>query len=341
MTKVGVIGLGRQGMLHLLNCFKIDDVKVVAVADPSKKALKKAESLGVDKLYSDYHDLFSHSSDLDAVILSLPNSLHFESIKLALENGLNVFAEKPMATSVDECREIVKSVDKSSRKFMVGHVMRFVDSIVKMKEILDEGQIGELEVATIEEIINGPFSHPRVPAPVSDWWFDPKISGGGALLDIGYHMIDLFRYFAGDSNVEFSSLNHRFNMRVEDGAIVMLKSSKGSAKGIINVGWYEQTTFPKFNFRTLLHGTAGYLSSDDFTPRNIYTNAVKESVKNIGRRVSGRKIHYLSYTYHYESFYKELASFFNCLENDSCPPVSAIDGLRAIEIIQDAYKKSN
>jgi len=58
MINVGVIGLGRMGMLHLTDCMKIDDVKVVAVADSSKKALKKAKSFGVKRLYSDYHDLF-------------------------------------------------------------------------------------------------------------------------------------------------------------------------------------------------------------------------------------------------------------------------------------------
>jgi len=97
MIRVGVIGLGRMGMLHLMSCRKIDGVQVVGVADSSKKSLAKAKALGVDKAYVDYHELLERPSDLDAVILSLPNFMHFESVKLALENGLNVFAEKPLA----------------------------------------------------------------------------------------------------------------------------------------------------------------------------------------------------------------------------------------------------
>ena len=341
MIKVGVIGLGRMGMLHLMSCMKIENVEVVGVADSSKKNLNKAKLVGVNRVYSDYHELLNHASELDAVILSLPNFMHFESIKLALEAGLNVFAEKPLATSIEDCREIVKLASNSGRKVMVGHVMRFEEAIQTMKKRLEDGLIGDLEVATIEEIINGPFAHPRVPAPVSDWWFDPKKSGGGALLDIGYHMLDLYRFFAGESEVAYSYLNHRMNLAVEDGAIVVLQSQGSQAKGIVNVGWYQQTIFPKYNFRTLLHGTAGYLSSDDFIPKNLYRWAVKEGTKNILRRVARRKIRFLSYTYHYEAFYKELANFFDCIKHDMTPTVTTIDGLKTVELIQAAYTKGN
>jgi len=338
MIKVGVIGLGRMGMLHLMNATKIENVKVVAAADSSKKALKKAKLLGVNELFEDYHKLLNGASNMDAVIISLPNFLHLESIKLALEEGLNVFVEKPLANTVEECEEIAKLVKKSSRRLMVGHCLRFLEVIEKMKENLDRGLIGRLEVATLEEVINGPFAHPRVPAPVSDWWFDPKKSGGGALLDIGYHMIDLFRFFAGDAEVVFSSLDHKFSLPVEDGAILILRSNEGAAKGIVNIGWYQQTIFPEYNFRAILHGNAGFLSSDYLVPRNLYLHATKEGVKNFFRKVFGKKVRYLSYTYYYEPFYRELEHFFDCIKRDVDPLVSVEDGLKTVELIQQAYK---
>jgi len=342
MTRVGIIGLGRMGMLHLMNCQKIETVKVVAAADSSKKALNKAKAAGVDKLYKDYHELLNHASDIDAVVISLPNFLHFESVQLALEAEVNVFVEKPMARNVQECREIVRLVEKSGRKFMVGHVMHFEDGIRKMKEKADKGFIGSLEVVTAEEVINGPFSHPRVPAPIADWWFDPAKSGGGALIDIGYHLIDLFRFFVGaDCDVIFSSLKHKFNLPVEDSAIVVLCSSPSSVRGIINVGWYQKAVYPQLDFHLVLHGNAGYLSADDFRPRNLYLHAIKEGTKNLLRRLSGRKIRPLSYSYYYEAFYKELSHFFNCIRYDSTPVVSATDGLKTIELIEQAYNKAD
>jgi len=342
MIKVGIVGLGRMGKLHLMNCIKIDGVEVVAAADSSKKALRKAKSLGVNGIYADYHDLLNHSSEIDAVVISLPNFLHFESIKLALEAGLNVFVEKPMANTVEECREIVRLAEKSDGKFMTGHVMRFKSAVKKMKEKVDRGIIGSLEVVTIEEIINGPFAHPRVPAPIADWWFDPKKSGGGALLDLGYHLIDLFRFFVEDDcEVVFSRLEHKFNLPVEDSAIVVLRSFKSSTRGIINVGWYQKTIYPQFDFNLVLHGNAGYLSIDDYVPKNMYWHAVKEGTKNLLRRLVGKKIKPLSYTYYYESFYMELSHFFDCIKYNLSPAVSAIDGLKTIELIEKVYKNRN
>ena len=341
MIKVGLVGLGRMGMLHLMNSMKIDGVKVVAASDYSKRALSEAKSLGVKELFKDYHEMLNSSLDMDVVIISLPNYLHLESVKLALEEGLNVFIEKPLARNIGECEEIVRLVKKSGRKLMVGHCFRFLEAIEKMKESLNNSCIGSLEVATMEEVINGPFAHPRHPTPVSDWWFDPEKSGGGVLLDIGYHMIDLFRFFAGDAEVIFSSLEHKFNLPVEDGAILILRSVDGFARGIVNVGWYQQTVFPKYNFRVILHGNAGFLSSDSLVPRNLYMHAVREGVKNLFRRMTGRRIRYLSYTYYYEDFYRELEHFFECVKRDLDPLVSAEDGMKTVELIQQAYRLAN
>lgn len=337
MIKVGVIGLGRQGMLHFMNCFKMADVEVVAAADSSKKALAKAESLGVKNLFKDYTDLFKACPDLDAVILSLPNFLHLATIQTALEAGCNVFAEKPLARTVDECQQIVKLVHKSGRKLMIGHNHRFYEVMEKMKQDFNNGFIGDLEAITAEEIINGPFAHPAIPKPVAEWWFDPEKTGGGALLDIGYHMIDLFRFFVGDATTKYSFLGHRFNLPVEDSAIAILESDT-NVKGIINVGWYEKTVFPQFNFRLILHGTAGFRSSSDIIPKNLYSYAAKEGLKNVFKRISGKQIRPLSYTYFYESYYKELKHFFDCLQSDSQPMVTAEDGLKAIQIIEKAYQ---
>lgn len=342
MVNVGIIGLGQMGRLHLYNCLHIDGVNVIAASDKSKRLLKKTEELGVKKLYVNYHDMLKDSSNqLDGVIISLPNFLHYESVQAALEAGLDVFIEKPLARTVEECRSIENSVTKSGRKLMVGHCVRFLDAVEKMKDLVDRGSIGSVEVITAEEVLNGPFSHSAVPTPIPEWWFDLEKTGGGVLLDLGYHMIDLFRFFAGEANVIFSQLDHKMNLPMEDSAIVILHSKSSNAKGIINVGWYQKTIFPGFNFRLIVHGNSGFTSTDDYLPRNPYVHAMKEGTKNFLRRITGRKIRPLSYTYYYEQYVKELVSFFECLDKDIDPPITVTDGMRTIEIISDAYRIAN
>jgi len=112
--KLGVIGLGRMGMLHLRNVRFIEGVLVEAVADRSKKELAKASSLGVKNLFSDFKDIIDHSS-LDVVIIALPHFLHEEAVVLYAEKELHIFIEKPLGGSVEECERIIEAAEGRSQ----------------------------------------------------------------------------------------------------------------------------------------------------------------------------------------------------------------------------------
>jgi predicted dehydrogenase len=337
MIKVGVIGLGKMGMLHLKNCLSIKGVIVVAVSDVSKNRLQWAKKLGIKHLFSDYKDLLK-SADVDAVIITLPNFMHLESICAAAEAKKDIFVEKPLARSVAECKIIADAVEKNGVKLMVGHNYRFFDSVKRVKREYERGTIGDIELATLELVLNGPFAPSLKPAPVSEWYFSKESIGMGCL-DSGYHLIDLFQWFFGEADVLYAYLGYRYHLPYEDNAIVVLRSKSGSTKGILNVGWFSKAIFPSFDFRVILHGTAGFLSTDQFTPKNLYVHAIKEGVKNILRRVCGRKICPLRYTFYYASYVEELEHFFNYIKYNSDPPVTVEDAIKTINIIEQIYQK--
>jgi myo-inositol 2-dehydrogenase/D-chiro-inositol 1-dehydrogenase len=343
LTNVGFIGLGQMGVMHLVNCQHVEGVRIVGAADPAKKAHLKARAYGVTNIYENYERfLKAESKNLDAVVISVPNFLHFDAIQLSLEAGLNVFAEKPLALNVAQCESIVKLVRDSGRKLMIGHNLRWVPAVEKIKKEYASGKIGDIEIITLEEMVNGPFSHPFVPAPVSDWWFDPQKSGGGALIDIGYHMLDLFRFFTEEeAKVIFTDLSYKYHFPIEEGATVILQSDKTSIRGVVNVGWFQKSVFPKYNFRAILHGASGFLTTDDYSPKNMYIHAGKEVAKNILRRIALKKPRLLSYTYFWESYYKEMSAFLESVAKDLPPPITAIDGLKTIQLIQDSYEFFN
>jgi predicted dehydrogenase len=338
MLRVGVIGLGRMGKLHFLNALHMNDVKVVAVADKNKRNRKVAEEHHV-KAYDDYEQLVD-SKELDAVIISLPNFLKRESIFYAAEKGLDIFVDKPLARNLSEAHEIVRKVNAENVRLMVGVNYRYFDSVQKVKKILDEGRVGDVVIATSELIMDGPFSHPLVPKPVPEWWFDKEKAGGGALLDLGYHLIDIFNWMFGDLEIEFSTLGYRFGLPIEDSATVVLKSAKNGVSGIVNAGWFSKMIFPNFNFRINLNGTVGYVSTDHFAPRNLYLHAIKEASLNLFRRAVGKRVQYLSYTYYYASFFKVLNQFFEAIREDTWISVSLESQLEVIKAIETVYKQT-
>jgi len=333
-----VIGLGRMGKLHFLNASHMNDVKVVAVADKNKRNRKIAEKHHV-QAYDDYEKLVD-SEELDAVIISLPNFLKRESIFYATEKGLDIFVDKPLARNLAEAQEIVRKVNAGNVRLMVGVNYRYFDSVQKVKKMLDEGRVGDVVIATSELIMDGPFSHPLVPKPVPEWWFDKEKAGGGALLDLGYHLIDIFNWMFGDLELEFSTLGYRFGLPIEDSATVVLKSTRNGVNGIVNSGWFSKMIFPNFNFRINLNGTVGYVSTDHFAPRNLYLHAIKEATLNLFRRAVGKRVHYLSYTYYYASFFKVLDQFFEAIREDTSIPVSLESQLEVMKAIETVYRQN-
>jgi predicted dehydrogenase len=314
-------------------------VQVIAVADKSKKGLAEAKARGVKQIYKDYKELLDKAS-IDAVIISLPNFLHEESICLAAERGLDIFVEKPLARNVEEGKRIKRSIEKNGIFLAIGHNYRYFNHVRQLKLAFDSGSIGDVEIANLEHFVNGPFAHPLEPVRISGWWLDRELSGGGVLLDQGSHLIDLFQWFFPEPELIHANIGYRFSLAVEDSAVVILRSRVTSTIGVIMVGWFEKMIFPQFDFRICFHGTAGFRSTDDFVPSNMYLNAAKEAIKNVLKRIAGRPISPLSYTYYYNSYFKELRAFLNQADGTRSDLADPEDSLRTLEIIEEAYRKA-
>jgi predicted dehydrogenase len=342
LLKVGIIGLGHMGLLHLRNTRFLEDIQVIAAADKSKKALTEAKTYGIKYLFNDYRDLLD-IADLEAVIISLPNFLHEKSVIEAAERGLHLFIEKPLARNTSECENIRRAVKRNNVKLVSGHNYRYFDHVQKLKTEFDKGTIGDVEIANLEHFVNGPFAHPLEPVPVHDWWLDKELSGGGVLLDQGYHLIDLFRWFFPEPEVLYARLGYHYSLDFEDSAIIILKSKSTSTTGVISVGWFQKMVFPEFNFRINLQGTARFLSTDHFAPKNLYIHAAKEALKTFSAKIVGKKITPLSYTYYHTSYFKELQTFFQRVNsNDNIEDLpTANDGFETIRVIEESYNFAN
>jgi len=331
---VGIIGIGTMGQLHLKNASFL--ANVVACADPSAKVQKKLKSHNIS-IYSDYLDLLKRK-DLDAVIISLPTHLHKDCVIRCAERNVDMFVEKPLGLSLEECKVMIQAVKKHGCKLMVNHNFRYHPIVENLKSQYDIGAIGEVDTGTFELVINGPFTAGSNPAPIPEWHLDRDKIGGGCMFDSGYHLVDLFCWIFDNPtpSVLYVEMTKRLDLPYEDSCLTILKTK--NTKGFLNVGWYCMNPGMKEDFRVILHGTAGYLTTDDYNPE-IYFNALKEGFKNILRRFAGRRIHPLAYYPFMSSYFKTLSIFLKCVEKEETPPISGKEALNVVSILEVIYNE--
>jgi len=319
-VKLGIIGLGYIGKIHLRHCLEIGNVDLMAVSDLSKKALKDAKAAGVKKTFTDYEQLLKEP-DIEAVIIALPTHLHMQCAKQAAEAHKHIFMEKPIAIDVKEAKEIVATAQKNSVKLMVGYPLRFNAKFRELKAKMEKGLIGDVEIAYATYISSGPFFHRadgHSPVPVPEWWWNKELTGGGALVDLGSHIINLLRWFFGEITDIKSQLSHRFNLDFEDSAVCLTKFDSGTT-AVMTVGWFLQG----YQLKLELFGTVDQAMAQHRPGNRLLTAA---QMLTTGKS----KFH--------QSHLEELQYFADCLKNDSTPSPSGEDGLKDLEAISQAYK---
>ena len=320
-VKLGLIGLGSIGSLHLNNCLKLSNANLVAVSDVSKKALTTAKIAGVKKTYSDYEQLLA-DEEIDAVIIALPNHFHLQCASKAADQKKHIFLEKPIARDVTEAKEILSVAQRNSVKLMMGYPLRFNPIFRGLKEKIESGCLGDIEGAYATFVCSGPFFERGIdnaPMPVPEWWFNKTLTGGGVLLDLGSHMINLLRWYFGEITDIRSQLSYRFNMDFEDSAICLAKFNSGTT-AVIRLGWFSQELQQKVE----LLGTAAHAGGQRLLKSNPLVNAVRMLLKINSNNQS--------------PYFSEISYFVNCILNDSSPSPSAIDGLKDMEAISLAYR---
>lgn len=189
MLHVGVIGVGSISEFHIQPYLANTNVHLVAFCDINRERLeKKGKQYGVKELYTDYHELLKNDQ-IDAVSICTWNNSHAEIAIAALEAGKHVLVEKPLSMTVKESEEIQEAVEKSGKILQVGFVRRHATNVSVLKKFIDNGELGEMYYAKASCLR-------RLGNP-GGWFSDISKSGGGPLIDLGVHMIDLCWYLMG------------------------------------------------------------------------------------------------------------------------------------------------
>jgi predicted dehydrogenase len=256
-VRIGLIGAGGIAGAHVAGYLRNPDtVTFAAVADPVRESAEKRAGDTGAAIYADYRDMLAHA-DIDAVDICLPHHLHKDAIVAAARAGKHILCEKPLCLTPEEAREVSAAVEEAGVTLMCAHNQLFLPAVAKAKALIESGTLGRVyEVRTTDSFFND-FDPENM-----GWRAHASTSGGGELIDTGYHPTYLLLHLAGGSPVEVSAMlaTHRLTfMEGEDSATVLVRFDNGVI-GTIVTSWAYDAADSTERFSAV--GELGSLTSD-------------------------------------------------------------------------------
>lgn len=335
MVRVAVIGCGkiaeRASLPNLVNYKEKAEVKVLCdIVESRAKALKdKYELCGVD-IVKDWKKVAARK-DVDAIFVDTPNYLHEEMTVAACKNKKHVLVEKPITITVKAADNMIKAAKQNGTFLMVEQTQRFDPVHQAAKKVIGSGILGKIHN------LRGRIGHAG-PEYWSQgkghWFYDKSKSGGGAAIDIGVHILDLIRWFAGKRIVEvFADIRTiEKKVKVDDNGTVLLKFEDGS-NGEVEFSW---TTRP-YEVMTFVYGEKGKM-----TTAIGAENPLKVTIAKTKKAEDPNCTE--------EDIYPEIGSgsgwenaihyFIDCVMSKKKPFVSGEEGRETIRVINAAYESN-
>lgn len=313
---IGIIGAGYAGLMHAEAISRDERARLIAIADPSKEAIRAFSSKYSVNEYTDYHELVD-DHDVDAIFVASPNGLHAEHALYAVSRSKSVFSEKPMAIALGDARGIAEEVAKRGTIYQFGltrrfwPVYKFVKSLIERKELVP--YLADIKMA------RGDLSKPS-------WVKDTSISGG-FLRESVIHVLDLSRWFLGDI-VEVRCLARRsVYEQLDDFAITTIHN--GDRIATVTSSGHASWAFP-FE-RVELFGDHSCVMTEEsnrvlFSPGNEAEMTAKD-YSQLPRLIA-------------LGFLEEDQAFISSIVNKSKPPVTEKDALSAMEIVSACYESA-
>lgn len=191
-VKIGILGAGMIGKVHARHFGEAEGAEVVAIADAFPAAAQNAAAqFGIPKVHEKPDDLLA-DPDIEAVVLGVPNKLHDVCAIQAMDAGKHVLVEKPMGITAEAAKNIVRKQQETGKVVMVAHQMRWGPVPQAIKQQADDGAFGRIYYAK-----TGWFRRKAIPGWGS-WFTRMDEAGGGPMIDIGVHMLDMALYFMGN-----------------------------------------------------------------------------------------------------------------------------------------------
>jgi predicted dehydrogenase len=297
LLRVGVIGVGVMGSNHARVLAGLSGITLAGVADPDRRQRDLVNRVLGCPAVSDFEALVKLG--VDAVTIAAPTHLHHQIALACIDRGIHVLVEKPIASSVEEGRDIIAAARRAGLTLMVGHVERFNPAVQTIKDAIRGEDILSIAITRV-----GPFP--------------PRMSNVGVVIDLAVHDIDLIRWFTDSEIVEVQpQLSNAVSDR-EDIALLQFRTASG-VLAHINTNWLTP-----FKARNVTVATRGKYIMGDLLTRQV--------TECFGFQPDGAySMRHLSVGYE-EPLRAELNAFINAVRDEKRPAVTGEEAVASLEI---------
>jgi predicted dehydrogenase len=341
--KVAVVGAGSISESHLRSYHNNPDAELYAICDLNEqRARDKAAKYNIPNVYTDYRQMLKELPEIDAVSVCTWNNSHAPISIAALEAGKNVLCEKPLCKTVEEAYAVQEAVRKSGKTLQVGFVRRYASNTRIVKEFIDKDEFGEIYYAKASVIRR--FGNP------GGWFADVERSGGGPLIDIGVHVIDLCWYLMGRPKVKsitgntYRKLGNRANIKnltayraadydatkntVEDMANALIRFENGAS---LAVDCSFTLHAKKDEISVKLYGEKGGIEVE---PELVIVTEKHDTILNVSPQVTNPSFDFV------KGFQDEIDHFIGVCkgERETISPVE--DGVEIMKILCGIYESA-
>ena len=332
MLKVGLVGIGFMGRGHLDQYIRLEkegaDIKLVAICDVDPNKFKgiftpgNMGSLGSNTydfskyhLYTDFDEMIANE-ELDYVDMPLPTFLHCHYAVRAMEKGLNVLCEKPMALNPEQCNQMIQTAERTGKKLMIAQCLRFWPAYRIAKAYVDNGEFGK-------PVFGRFYRGGSTPAWSYQDWLRDESRSGGVLLDQHVHDVDTINYFFGMPDA-VSTISHNYHLGAGTDAV----STHYRYENMVITAeddWSQNGDGVNFKMTFLLNFERGSVEYDG-VKTTVHPVGGKMFVADDGTTDDG--------------YYNEIKYYTNCLENNLPIETAPLESTRDTIVIATAERES-
>lgn len=319
--RVGIVGAGYIGTTVGAEFAAVGGATVAAVADPNAEARDAAaDSFGVpdDRRFDDWETM-ANESDLDAVLVGTPHTLHYDQVTGALDRGLHVLCDKPLTTDLGEALRLRDRVREGDQTLMVGYQRHLDPSFLAARERYDGAD------APTPEWITAEISQDWVDRFEGTWRLNPDLSGGGYLYDTGSHLLDAVLWTTGLTPARVSAQMEFVDdeRRVDSFADLTVKFEEGA---VASVSTYGETPCTRENIHIWDEAGATYVTGREWTARDV-TFVDEENTSH-------------NPYFDYRNARTKAETFVEAVREGTKPPATVEDGLRVTAVTEAAYESA-